>query len=304
MRSHKGLMLALATLAATATVSLAQDANPAPQDSAQMSSQTNNAPMQAQPAPIERTDVTPYTYNTYIAKVGAGQVIAPKRGIASALPARGVYLRVGDGSSVRAVTVTDENIDLRVERGIANISVHNPVSHAQIIVDLPGGQTDLVKDGFYTFNADTNTIRVLKGEAFAYPGTSPNTNQKPIKVKENHAVVFSGPNVKPFEFDPFEGRADLIPYTPRSGGGYDEADGRNYGGGPYYGDPYYGYGYPWAFDPWAFDLGFWGGWGWGGGYGGYGGGHGGWGGGGGHGGGGGGHGGGGGGHGGGGGGHH
>jgi hypothetical protein len=296
MRSHKGFMLALTAFATITTVSAAQSANPAPPDSSVMST----VPTQSQPAPIVRSQptappdnatdqdqpaVTTYTHNTYIAKVKAGQVIAPKQGVASALPAPGVYLRVGEDSSVRAVTVTNQDIDLRVEHGIANVSVHNPVSHAQIIVDLPGGQADLLKDGFYTFNADTNTVRVLKGEALAYPGTS-TTNEKPIKIKENHAVDFSGPNFRPFEFDPAEGSADLIPYTPRAGGNYDAEDGRYYGGAPYSGYPYYGYGspyyygYPWAFDPWGFNMGFWGGWGWGlgwgGGYGGWRGGYGGW----------------------------
>ncbi len=44
--------------------------------------------------------------------------------------------------------------------------------NSELLVDLPGGQVSLLKDGFYTFNADTQTVRVLKGEADAYPGAS------------------------------------------------------------------------------------------------------------------------------------
>jgi hypothetical protein len=268
MQRHTALILALATLSATAAVSLAQNASPAAPDNSQM----NNVPMQAQPAPIERGPVSHHGYNSYVAKLEVGQVVAPIRATASALPAAGIFLRVGDGSSVRAIALGGENTELRVENGIANISVHHPIKNARILVDLPGGQANLIKDGFYTFNADTNTIRVLKGKAFAYPGG--NTNQRPIKVKGDQAVIFNGPNIKAFEFDPFEARADLIPYGPRSGGPGESGDYGPYGGYPYYdyGYPYYYYGYPYYYDPFLFDFGFYGGGFYGGGYGGHGGG--------------------------------
>jgi hypothetical protein len=258
MLRRNALIIALATLSATAAVSLAQNAyQPAPNDP-----QSNNPsmPMQSQPAPIERGGRYPDAYNTYVSNLAPGQSVAATAGTASAQPAAGIVLRVGQNSSVRAVAVGNGNTELRVEHGIANISVHDPLNHAQILVDLPGGQTSLIKDGFYTFNADTNTIRVLKGEALTYPGA--NTNQKPLKIKEDHAVVFNGPNIRSFEFDPFEARADLIPYSPRPGGpsGY-YGYGPEYGGGypyPYYGCSYY-YGCPYNYYPYGF--GFYGGFG-------------------------------------------
>lgn len=258
-------ILALLTLSATAAICVAQNASPEAPDTAPDSSQAasqeatplNNSPMNSQPAPIERGYANTYGSNTYITKFAVGDVIAPRRGTINAQPAAGIFLRVARNSAVRAVALGGENTELRVERGIANINIHHPVNHAQILVDLPGGQTTLIKDGFYTFNAQTNTIRVLKGEAYAYPGN--NTNQKPIKVKEDHAVVFNGPDIKAFEFDPFEARIDLIPYPPQGGTpseyyGYGPY-GLAYGGYPYYyGDPYF-YGYY----PFGFGLGFYGG---------------------------------------------
>jgi hypothetical protein len=256
MPRHTVLLLAVATLSATAAVSLAQTAYPAgPNDSPQTT--------QSQPAPISRGAVNPNGDTSYTTPLVAGQVLAPGRGIASAQAASGIFVRVGHNSSVRAVTATAENTELKIERGVANISLHNPVNHAQILVDLPGGQTSLIKDGFYTFNASTNTVRVLKGEAFAYPGA--NTTAKPIKVKENHAVIFGGYASKAFEFDPFEARADLIPYAQRGGPGEPGGASNYYGYGPYglaYGGDYpyygyYGYGYPYGYYP--FGLGFYGG---------------------------------------------
>jgi hypothetical protein len=149
-------------------------------------------------------------------------------------------------------------VELRVERGLVNVNVHHPANNSQILVDLPGGQTSLIKDGLYTFNASTNTVRVLKGEAVTFP-----PNQKQVKVKEDHSVTLAGPTVKSVEFDPYQARADLIPYAGNGGyGGYG-----GYGEGFYGDSPYYAYGYPydWGYYgyPYPFGLGFgyYGGWG-------------------------------------------
>jgi hypothetical protein len=214
------LFLALATLSAAALTVSAQSADPA----------GPNTP----PAPIERTTLTPNGYNSYATTFTVGQVLSTTHGTASAQPAPGIFLRVGRDSSVRAVAASPENIELKVEHGLANISVHHPADGAQILVDLPGGQTSLLKDGLYTVNAATNTVRVLRGEAIAFP-----PNQKQVKIKEDHAVVLNGPNIHSFQFDPFQARADLIPYAPAPGG-----DG---GRGPGYGYAPYGYGYPYAY---------------------------------------------------------
>jgi hypothetical protein len=273
MSKITNLLLAL-TLTTVTTAAFAQNDD---QQGAQMS----NPPMQSQGAPIERSPENPgpnpNDVNAYPIQLKAGEVLSAHRGSASAIAGPGVFVRVGHGSAVRAITLTNENMELRVERGVANVSVHSAIKHAQILIDLPGGQTNLIKDGFYTFNANTNTMRTLKGEAYAYPGTG-NMQAKPIKVKEDHAVIFNGPDVRAFEFDPFEARADLIPYAQGTGvqgpgpGYYGP-----YAGYPYYdyGYPYYwGYGYPGFYDPFFFGFGYYGGYyggyrgGWGGGRGG------------------------------------
>ena len=263
------LLLALATLFATAALQ-AQSPDPAGPASASLSP--------TQTAPIERGSYTASGYNTYTVSFAAGQVIAPTRGTASAQPVPGVLVRVARDSSVRAVSVTGP-IELRVERGLVNVNVHHPANGAEILVDLPGGQTSLIKDGLYTFNASTNTVRVLKGEAVTMP-----PNQKRVKVKEYHSVTLTGSAIKSVEFDPYEARADLIPYAPRNGDygggggyapyGYGPYGNGFYGGGygeygyGYYPYDYYGYGYPFGF---GLGFGYYGGWGggWRGGYGGW-----------------------------------
>jgi hypothetical protein len=167
---------------------------------------------------------------------------------------------------VRAVAVDPQKVEFKVERGLVNLSVHDPAKGQLVLVDLPGGQVQPLKNGFYTFNAATNTVRVLKGEADAFTG--PDTAAKPLKVKEDHAVTFSGiqnpGKLRSIEFYPFDARADIIPapadYARASDGpryaypGYYGAGfyGDGYPYYPYYawGYPYYGWGYP------GFGLGF------------------------------------------------
>jgi hypothetical protein len=214
------------------------------------------------------------------AVLAPGQVLAPRRGTATAHPVKGMYLLVGQNSAVREVSAGTDRVELRVERGLANVTVHDPAHHSLLLVDLPGGQVSLLKDGLYTFNAQTNTVRVLHGEAAVFPPSAPNA--KPVKVKENHELAFegngTGERLHPESFDQQDAMADLIPppYNPHAyadsgygDGGY-APNGAYYGGyyGPYddgfYGYPYYALAYgPWGwYYPWGwygypgFGLGF------------------------------------------------
>jgi len=255
MPRYSALLLAMATLAATAAVS-AQSPQPTGPASTQQS-------QPAPPAPIERAYPTPSRNGTYAnetAVLTPGEALASGNRTATTQPVQGLYLRVGQHSVVREISSTPQRTELRVERGLANVNVHDPAHDSLILVDLPGGQTQLLKNGLYTFNADTNTVRVLKGEAYAFPGqiASATPNGKPIKVKENHAVDFVGSNIRSTEFEPYEARADLIP-TPYDNARNSDRGYGAYGYGPYgdgfaYGYPYYayGYGYPWG---WGYPYG-------------------------------------------------
>lgn len=210
---------------------------------------------------------------------GRGFNAPPPPPITESQPAQGIYLRSAPHADVQTVAKDANRTELRVEHGVVNVSVHHPVSNSQILVDLPGGQTALLKDGFYTFNAETNTVRVLKGEAQAFPGNKPDS--KAIKVKEDHSVTFTGPDARAVEFVPEQARADVLPNGHREGGDYgtepysDRPHGDGfyggsyawdypYGWGPgwgYWGDPYWGYGYPFGFG-----FGYYGGFGYRGGF--------------------------------------
>jgi len=169
-------------------------------------------------------------------------------------PIQGVWLRTDANSSAKTVSATANGTEIRVEHGRANVQVYRAPEHAQILVDLPGGQTSLIKDGLYTFNADTNTVSVLRGEAETYPGA--NTSAKPIKIKQDHQFSFVAGS-KPVEVPPQQLAVDILPGQRGMGEGYGPGNGYGqYGDGPYgypvapYPYPYYGWGYPyygWGF---------------------------------------------------------
>jgi len=195
------------------------------------------ATAQSQPAPIQRSY--------------PGQRASTPQ-VSTARPIPGVIVRTDPASAVQTVSATDDVTELRITAGRANVSVRHPEHNTQLLVDLPGGQTALLKDGLYTFNASTNTVRVLKGEAKVFPGTTNNA----IKVKEDHQFTF-GSSARPTEVSFNQARTDLL-QGPISGygAGY-------YGDGPYYpyaygGYPYYPYGYygyPYGY-PYGFGIGF------------------------------------------------
>jgi hypothetical protein len=189
--------------------------------------------------------------------------------IVDSQPVSGVWLRSEAGTEVKTVSSNEKTAEFRLEHGRLNVSVHQPAQHLEILVDLPGGQTSLLKDGMYTFNADTNTVRVLRGEAAAYTGVV-GSDTKPIKVKEDHQLAFVGARgeIRSVEAYPFEMTADLLPLGSgdrRGGEGYDYGYGYGDGAPPYgygyYGYPYYagGWGYPygWGYGyPIGYGIGF------------------------------------------------
>ncbi len=224
--------------------------------------------MQPQAAPIERSAAPSPQIDTPPAR--------PQRSVTKTTqPAPGVWLSVSPHGSVAVVAASADRTELRVDSGIANVTVHHPAQNALILVDLGGGQVDLIKDGLYTFNADTKTARVLVGEADAFSTTDANSSSKPIKLKEDNALTFGAASLRAVEFAPFQARPDLLPRDTASAHGDPRPTPAPYYGyapyyGGFYGDPYYAWGpyagwdYPYGFYPGlGFGFGYYGGFGFG-----------------------------------------
>lgn len=209
---------------------------------------TNAIYVQQAPAAIERAPAAVRNRPAYNA---APQVIT-KPVIA------GVWLRTESGANVETVSADRHVAEVRIESGRANVTVHHPAQDTQILVDLPGGQTALLKDGVYTFNSATDTVHVLEGEAEAFPG---NREDDGIKLKDNRMYVFGTGEAHAKLFEPTATDTDLLPGGP---GSLDGSYGRGGYRGEYLyaGSPYYGfapYGYAWGPYAWGYPYGY--GWG-------------------------------------------
>jgi hypothetical protein len=228
----------------------------------------------------------------------AGDVLATTNGSADLMLAPGALLRLGENTAVQIVATDANRAEARVESGRANVAVNLVRSHTLLLVDMPNGQTQILKRGLYTFDVPTETMRVYSGEADAFPGANTDTDVKPVKVKEDHEVAMAAGSLHSAKFDPQQGQQDLLPWTGpqethaaladgalsyNSGAGYGGYAPAAYGYGPAgygyapvgwgfgypypylaYGWPYgfYGYPYGWAGYPWVgVGFGYWGGYG-------------------------------------------
>lgn len=228
------------------------------------------------PAPIERPHYAAGPQGRYAQPPARPFTVAPLAGV-----------RVVSDAPVATVSGAADTTELRVDHGRANITVEHPQKGALILVDLPGGQVDLLADGFYTVNADTNTLRVLHGDAQVFPPGA-GDDAKGVSVHEAEEIVLGGA-MHAHSAEAADFRADVI--QERGGGQYGGAYGRPYGYGyarpyaypyvaayPYagWGYPYAGWGYPyyagWGWDypyygyGWGYPYGWGLGFGWGGGY--------------------------------------
>ena len=77
----------------------------------------------------------------------------------------GVFLRVGDNSTVQMVSGNLTNTEAALLKGQATVEVAEIHKYNQLRIDQGNAATCMVKDGLYTFDADHDQMRVVKGEA-------------------------------------------------------------------------------------------------------------------------------------------
>jgi hypothetical protein len=140
----------------------------------------------------------------------AGQVIATANGKAEILLTPGIFLRLGDDTTVQMVSTDLTHTEVRLEQGRANVEVDQIYSQNTILLDLNKGQTQLLKPGLYNFDAATSTVRVFDGKAAVYPGADLQANIKPVEVKGGHQLVLNGEPLKPQGFNKDQAQADPL----------------------------------------------------------------------------------------------
>jgi len=195
----KALLLSLATLSASA---FGQAANPARPGT------LNYIEGQAS---IEGRPITPNAVGS--TELQAGQYLSTANGKAEVLLTPGIFLRLGNDSTIQMVSPNLTQTEVKLERGHANVEVDQLYKQNVVLIDLDHGQTQLLQNGLYTFDADNSTVRVFDGKAAVYPGANLQADIKPIDVKGSHELVLNGEPDKPQHFDKDKAQGDLYRWS-------------------------------------------------------------------------------------------
>jgi hypothetical protein len=123
-----------------------------------------------------------------------GQSFSTGRGKAEILLTPGVFLRVGNNSSVK-ISPRISGIEVGVDKGHAMIEVADIDRDTNIFVTEGGARTRLVGPGLYDFNLNQDKLRVFDGKAVVEDGRSP------VKVEGGHEItVASNDHSQPQHF--------------------------------------------------------------------------------------------------------
>ena len=128
------------------------------------------------------------------ARLDPNGVLETSQGRVEMLLTPGVFLRLGDNSSVRMVSPSLTNTQVQLLHGEALVEVAQLYKENDLRVAMDGTSTTLEKPGLYAFNADQQTVRVFDGRAAVFSG-----DQK-VELKKGHEVTLSGP-LKAQSFD-------------------------------------------------------------------------------------------------------
>ena len=211
-----------------------------------------------------------------------GQKITTRRHAnAELLLTPGSFLRIGNRSSVQMISRSLGNATVRLVRGSALLDANANFKH-ELAVDMDGTRTRIEKKGLYRFNANQQTIAVLRGRANVYESDSRVvlkgkrelyiSGGSPMQVRKLNVRAFKSSSLyqwsgvrNRYEADARKSVRESIAqsgrwygpgwYWSRFWGTYAYVPSASAYIGPYYASPYYG---AWGGNDWG------GGWGWGG----------------------------------------
>jgi FecR protein len=132
-----------------------------------------------------------------------GEYLATANGKAEVLLTPGVFLRLGSDTTVKMISPDLTHTEIQLDHGRATVEVDQIYKQNRILIDQPGGQTQVLQNGFYEFDAANSAVRVFEGRAAVFPGLDFNANIKPIVLKGEHqlALTATAGSIKPAKFD-------------------------------------------------------------------------------------------------------
>lgn len=178
------------------------------------------------------------------ARLEPNQFLFTATGKAEVLLTPGVFLRLGDNSSLQMISPDLLNTRVALEKGDATVEVAEIQDANNIEVTADGTTTRLLKRGLYEINADQGAVRVFDGEATV------SNDARHVKVKAGHEANIANENVSKatsFDKDTYEA-SDLYRWSSLRSAYVAEA---NADAAPLYvygGANWFGAG--WYWDPW------------------------------------------------------
>lgn len=189
------------------------------------------------------------------AELNPGQELTTQQGKAEILLTPGVFLRLDDNSAVKMIAPDLTHTQVELEHGRAGVEVDEIYPQNNLDIVDGGVSTQLVKNGYYEFNADQPTAMVFDGKAAALVGDG-----KYRVIKSHHELALvAGPNnqllakEKPAEFDVNAASKDDL-YNWNSLRSQYMAEANNQIAGEYAGGP--GFAPGWYWNPYMWDYAF------------------------------------------------
>lgn len=232
------LLLSLATLFTPAFAQVQQGVNPArPGTLNYVEGQASIDGRQISPSSVGQAELQP------------GQYLATANGKVELLLTPGIFLRLDNNSMVKMIRPDLTHTEVSLEQGRALVEADQLYPQNTILIDQKNGQTQLVKNGLYEFNAENNTVRTFDGEARVFPGSNLQSNVKPITLKGDRQIALTGEAVKTVKFDKNSSQDDLYNWGSLRSQYLGEANLELASRYADYGPGYSGYGAGWFWDP-------------------------------------------------------
>ena len=183
------------------------------------------------------------------AELDAGQVLTTGHGKAEILLTPGIFLRMDSNSAVKMISPDLANTQVDLERGLASVEVDQifPQNMVQIVDN--GVTTQLMKTGYYEFDANQPEASVFDGRAEVETGDG---KWEAVKSHHEMALVADGAREKTVSFDSHPTNDEL--YNWSSLRSHYLAEANNQIAGEYAYAPGF---YPgWYWDPYMWDYTF------------------------------------------------
>jgi hypothetical protein len=120
------------------------------------------------------------------AELNPGQVLTTSDGKAEVLLAPGIFLRLDDHSAVKMISPDLTRTKVEIEQGRAAMEVDQTLPQNQAQIVDGGVTTQVVKPGYYEFDATHPEVMVFKGQAEVELGN------KWVKINDHHELALFG----------------------------------------------------------------------------------------------------------------